>query len=109
MSADSPAVALERLKAKVPIVYSDNAPQLAYYARPKSEKAGVIHWGQRKLLLSEIMFLTQWGHLANIVVYAGAAPSDHTPYLQSLFPNHTFILIDPRPFSIKSTDRIKII
>ena len=100
---------MESLQSQVPIIYKDDSPQLTYYSRPKSEKEGVIHWGQRKLLLSEIRFLTQYGHLAKIVVYAGAAPSDHTPYLQSLFPEHVFILIDPRPFSIKPTNKIKII
>jgi hypothetical protein len=32
----------------------------------------VIHWGQRKLLMCEMEFLTKYGQLAPLVVYAGA-------------------------------------
>lgn len=38
------------------------------------QQRSVIHWGQRKLLLSEIEFLTLYGEDGMWVVYAGAAP-----------------------------------
>jgi hypothetical protein len=66
----------------------------------------VIHWGQRKLLLSEVEFLTLYGHLSSVVVYAGAAPGTHTGYLARLFPQHRFVLLDPAPFTVRETDRI---
>ena len=57
------------------------------------------HWGQRKLLFSEIEFLTLYGHLAKTVVYAGAAPGTHINYLsKELFPEHKWVLVDPAPF-----------
>jgi hypothetical protein len=59
------------------------------------------HWGQRKLLLSEIEFLVQYGDKAKLVLYVGAAPGTHIGYLSDLFPEHRFILFDPLPFVIK--------
>ena len=51
------------------------------YARRQGEVKTVDHWGQRKLLFSEIEFLTLYGHLAKTVVYAGAAPGMHISFL----------------------------
>src|SRR5688572_5255739 len=63
------------------------------------EKKTVIHWGQRKLLLSEIEFLTWHAFHGCAVVYAGAAPGTHIPYLCKLFPwVQKWILYDPTPF-----------
>ena len=64
-----------------------------------------IHAGQRKLLLSEIEFLTlmleQLKHSPKklVVVYAGAAPGSHIPLLQNMFSViHHWVMYDPRPF-----------
>lgn len=67
-----------------------------------------MHWGQRKLLISEILFLTSWGDKSNEVVYAGAAPGFHIPFLSALFPRHSFILYDPSAIQIKETQNIRI-
>jgi hypothetical protein len=57
------------------------------------------HWGQRKLLLAEIYFLTQiYEDKEIIVIYAGAAPGTHLPILVSMFPKITFHLYDPKRF-----------
>lgn len=54
------------------------------------------HLGQRKLLLSEIMFLSLCLDQPNtVVVYAGAAPCDHLSFLLKLFPTVSFVLVDP--------------
>lgn len=72
------------------------------------------HWGQFKLLMSEIDFLT---HVMSrrgentpspIVVYAGAAAGYHIPILTNLFPQIFFILYDPGKFGIKPTPNIVI-
>ncbi|CCW62464.1 unnamed protein product [Phytomonas sp. EM1] len=70
-----------------------------------------LHFGQRKLLLSEIEFLTaifdkrkcdiiESDHKQRpvLVVYAGAANGSHLPILFRLFAEARFILIDPAPF-----------
>lgn len=85
------------------------------YHRRTDEFKSVIHWGQRKLLMSEIEFLTmcQEDHSTHAVhttvVYAGAAPGTHIPALGQLFPAVNFVLVDPAPFSIKPSDGITII
>ncbi|UJR14362.1 hypothetical protein I4U23_001358 [Adineta vaga] len=67
------------------------------------------HWGQRKLLLPEIEFLTKYStDPDHQVIYAGAAPGIHINYLASLFPNFEFILIDDKEFSIKPHRNIVI-
>jgi cap2 methyltransferase len=61
----------------------------------------VIHWGQRKLLMSEIEFFNIIGkeNLQNaVVIYAGAAAGYHIRYLKFLFPRLQFVLIDPAEF-----------
>jgi hypothetical protein len=62
----------------------------------------VNHWGQRKLLLSEIEFLTDWAPLDrdSIVVYAGAAPGTHIAFLAEMFPRLSFVLVDPSEFKV---------
>ena len=67
------------------------------------------HWGQRKLILTEIEFLTK--HTANkrfYVIYAGAAPGCHIQYLSELFPKVDFVLYDEKGFPFPSNDRIKV-
>ncbi|KAG5493002.1 hypothetical protein JKF63_01583 [Porcisia hertigi] len=68
-----------------------------------------LHYGQRKLFLSEVEFFVQIERLIKshgsaaspkrvLVVYAGAACGLHLPFLFSLFPHFQFVLIDPAPF-----------
>lgn len=63
-----------------------------------------LHYGQRKLILSEIEFLTAVLQAETdstkpiLVVYAGAANGSHLPHLFQLFPQVKFVLIDPAPF-----------
>jgi hypothetical protein len=77
------------------------------YRRTPFDVKNIIHWGQLKLMLSEIQFLSEFGNLSNTVVYAGAAPGTHIKFLTHMFPNHNFILWDPRPFNV-SGPRIEI-
>ena len=97
---------LDTLRNSIEIELTNTAPQLPYMRRTEKN---AVHWGQRKLLLSEIQFLTQYGDLSDLVVYAGSAPGVHTPYLSSLFPTHTFVLVDPNPFKIAPTQHIHIL
>ena len=68
-----------------------------------------VHWGQLKLLLSEIEFLTPyWGELGYHVIYAGASPGIHMPILAEMFPDIEFTLIDPQPSMIAVGEYRKI-
>lgn len=85
-----------------------NAPKLSYRRR-RGEPKSLSHWGQKKLLLSEIEFLTLYVTATALpehppraysytCVYAGASPGEHIPFLCYLFPQVHFVLVDPRPF-----------
>lgn len=80
-----PVIKLSQIKDKIPYKYS------------KDDKFG-LHIGQRKLLLSEVQFLTNT--CEEYCFYAGSAPSNKTHLLSTLFPNVKFILIDPNIFEI---------
>ena len=60
-----------------------------------SDHHQTMHWGQLKLLISEIEFLTPFFGEVFHVVYAGAAPGIHIPILSMMFPSMHFILVDP--------------
>lgn len=53
------------------------------------------HSGQRKLLLTEIEFLSSCGGGAELVIYAGSAPCEKLPVLLALYPHLKFLLVDP--------------
>merc|ERR1739848_499715 len=76
----------------------DGAAEREY--RPRhGELKTVGHWGQRKLMLAEVEFLTRFHGDASTVVYAGAAPGLHVPLMAELFPRLRFVLVDPRPMA----------
>lgn len=73
-----------------------NALTLPY--EPRKGTRPTLHWGQRKLLLSEIEFLTLHGGSNKTLVYVGAADGKHIPFLAELFPHIKLILYDARDF-----------
>lgn len=95
-------------------VLTEEAPGADYFRIPHNRRS-VLHWGQRKLMLSEIEFLTKFYPKSEedrrrVVVYAGAAPGTHIPYLAELFPRLCFHLIDPAPFheNVRTSTNSKI-
>eukprot|EP00667_Euglena_gracilis_P012507 EG_transcript_12853 len=85
-----------------------NAPRLQYRRR-KGEVKTTLHWGQRKLLMSEIEFLTLYAAPGDTVVYAGAAPGSHVQFLaEQMFPTLKFVLVDPADFICRPTNKIII-
>ena len=101
---------IKEIKVRVPfsrlLSWSDR--QLPYRSRNKDQLRLTLHHGQRKLLLSEIEFLTKYGDRSKNVIYVGAAPGQHTPFLSELFPKHKFYLFDPAVFAIEESSKIKI-
>lgn len=97
------------LKNEISLIVNSEHPRLKYERRGWEKKKTIRHWGQRKLLLSEMLFLTRWGDLSKKIVYAGAAPGCHITFLSLLFPTHKFILVDPNPFKIPENENIQII
>lgn len=82
----------------------------------KYEKRNTIipycHNGQRKLLFSEIEFITllskQYDLNNIIILYIGAAAGYHLTQLFELFPESEFILCDPNQFKFKNNNTNKI-
>eukprot|EP00928_Gymnodinium_smaydae_P046336 TRINITY_DN30867_c0_g1_i1.p1 TRINITY_DN30867_c0_g1~~TRINITY_DN30867_c0_g1_i1.p1 ORF type:complete len:448 (-),score=94.30 TRINITY_DN30867_c0_g1_i1:78-1379(-) len=68
------------------------------YHRRKDEVKSTVHWGQRKLFMSELEFLLEHAQPPGVIVYAGAAPGGHLLLLCALFPEMLFEVYDPRPF-----------
>jgi len=66
-----------------------------------------IYWGQRKLLLSEIDFLTDFGKKGDVIIYAGAATGEHIVTLIDMFPEYEYIGVDPRDFSEELQEKSK--
>ena len=83
--------------AEIPLFITDKSKQLPYIERPDSERS-TLHWGQLKLFMSELWFMMKYTKGAKSLVYAGAAPGNHIPFLAGLFPHIQFILYDPAPF-----------
>ncbi|XQJ31271.1 Poly A polymerase regulatory subunit, putative [Leishmania guyanensis] len=83
-----------------PDLLDDDFPAEPYRSRNKDIKSA-IHWGQRKLLLSEIQLLCMYCRpgVSYHIVYAGAAPGTHLAFLDEMFAcRHTWELIDPGQF-----------
>lgn len=78
------------------------------YRRRTDEPKSTLHWGQRKLLVAEIEFLTTYHSQADVCVYIGAAPGTHIPFLAQLFPFLRFILVDPSSFAISESYNVII-
>jgi hypothetical protein len=108
-----PTVSLKRMPPgkNEPRFYMEllpNFPTRKYDPKEK-EQPGVWHSGQRKLLLSEVEFLTRFDPKQNyLVLYAGAASGDHIPIDSFLFENCYFVLFDPSPFRISPSRKIAI-
>lgn len=89
------------------ILNHENAPRMKYVSRRGGEFRSILHRGQRKLLMSEIGALIMLDPMTEYtLVYAGAAPGIHIPFLSELFPNVTFHLYDPSAFQIRQSERI---
>ncbi|KEG12354.1 hypothetical protein DQ04_01771020 [Trypanosoma grayi] len=83
-----------------PVLMDDSFPAEAYRSRSETVKAA-IHWGQRKLLLSEIQLLSLYArpNTSYHIVYAGSAPGTHLAFLDEMFQClHTWELVDPGMF-----------
>jgi len=93
---------------KIPILVDDLpiVKEPEEYIIDKLDLQPRCHWGQKKLLLSEIQFLTRIAKNLKItsfkdyaLVYAGAAGGHHLPILYKMFPDLLWLLYDPAPFS----------
>jgi hypothetical protein len=103
----------EKSRTEYTRIITPGYPRAKYNRRTKEVKT-ILHWGQLKLLICEIEFLTKCIQESKSeskelnVVYAGAAPGIHIELYTTMFPEWTFHLYDPRDFTIQETEHIKI-
>ncbi len=92
------------------LVLSASAPCLPY-ASSKGMVKHSKHWGQLKLLISEIEFLTYyWNSQPNCkIVYVGAAPGSHIFVLNKLFPDFEYHLYDTEEFDARLLSQQNVI
>lgn len=85
-----------------PAITLDNIKHTLNYTNAIKLPSFNTHIGQRKLFIGELQFLTEFtsSNADSIIIYAGAAPSNHTGFLAKLFPRARFLLVDPNPFKI---------
>jgi hypothetical protein len=85
----------------LPLALTAQSPAMPYTERPDEDRTP-LHYGQLKLFLAELRFLTSHTTACTgdplTVVYAGAAPGHHIPHLARCFPSCQFLLYDPAPF-----------
>jgi hypothetical protein len=83
------------------------------YRRRKDDEKKAVAYGQRKLLLCLVSFLSKFYdpkiHKKPILVYAGAAPGVNIGIVADLFPEFTWHLYDPAKFKLKTDITKKII
>lgn len=91
--------------------YSDDLPYTEYVHNPgQLSSQAILHWGQRKLLLSEIDFMARYyekydPNEEKIVLYIGASPGFHINYMKKMFPEIKFILYDLVPTKVELDDK----
>lgn len=109
-------IAIKDSKIKIPQTVDDLQNKSTFNGDVK-DMAPSCHWGQKKLLLSEIQFFTNICKKLNIknlkdyiAVYIGAADGAHLPILFNLFPELNWLLYDPNPFNkhVKNNNKVKI-
>lgn len=95
----------------VPINDPDAArrPWIEHIASPPTIAAQ-----QLRLFAAELAFLCTVPDLTDnlenhVLIYAGAAPGGHIPYLAALFPKVRFYCYDPEPVSFAATEQITVI
>jgi hypothetical protein len=86
-----------------PLVTLPQIPAELPYQPANSRKNPGLHLGQRKLLLKAVEFLSQVIARkpdTKFCIYAGAAPGNTLLALSNLFPQITFIAVDPAKFDL---------
>ena len=90
----------------------DDTPMLEYIPKNRpGERDNPNNYksGQRKLLISEMEFLTKYSHLSDTLIYAGSSPGHHIDIIIRSFPNiKRWILYDPYETVLTPQNNIEI-
>lgn len=98
------------MDSKLTRKYSDNLPKKKYVSKIFRTLPS-LKWGQRKLLITEIDFLTRYyddyrkGE-KKYLLYVGASPGIHINYLNFMFPDINYILYDKAESLVDKMDNV---
>jgi cap3/cap4 methyltransferase len=100
---DAPKRGSLHWEGPVPRAITDPPIEPLPYRSRRGEVKCAVHWGQRKLLMSELQMLlppvADGFRSSYHIVYVGSAPGSHLPFLDDLFlRRHTWQLVDPGAF-----------
>lgn len=90
--------------------YDDKLPGEPF-DKKKIKDLPKVKWGQRKLLITEIDFLTRYydqyrKNEKKILLYVGASPGMHINYLNYLFPDIHYVLYDKVESLVEQTPNV---
>ena len=72
------------------------------------KKHNIMHWGQLKLFLSELLYYSMFSDKPYTILYVGAAEGTHTAKLAEMFPRNKFVLYDPRKFVMEKRSNVEL-
>lgn len=86
-------------KEKPTEILKNDFPKIKYFRGLKNPKSS-LHWGQLKLLISEVQFFlnVMKENKKYTIIYVGAAIGIHIYILNKMFPNNKWILYDKNKF-----------
>ena len=94
-------------------IIAQDGQRLAYKHAGQFPIKTCIHWGQLKLMLTEVEFISLAIQARGTdqrpiyLIYPGSAPGHHIEKLSKMFPDVYFELYDPNQFIPQDTDKIK--
>jgi cap2 methyltransferase len=93
--------------------FNYDLPSIDYEAKQGKGELKKLHWGQRKLLICEIEFITNHydkydKNKEKLCVYAGSASGYHINYLMNMFSDITFHLYDKGQHLVEEGEQVKI-
>jgi len=101
------------LSLQIGFDYKDNIIE-RFYETNANEPNPICHWGQLKLLISEMEFLFECRSKniteKAIIVYIGASPGEHINLLIRYFPEiKHWLLIDPSKSTVVPQNKVEIV
>lgn len=111
-----PTEKLIKFTSKMRVLNLDKDPKRPWKANDDANnpfRFDTCHWGQMKLMYTEVEFLTLAASSHDLtkctVVSVGAAPGHSVSLLRKMFPDLKFILVDPAKFVAKQDSHVTIL
>jgi len=87
----------------IPTTLEDIEHEIPYTTTENILNPYNIHIGQRKLLITELLFINTYHEPGCLYVYAGASPGYHINFIKKYIPDIHMLLIDASPIYVEDT------